>query len=188
MISSFNLCERGLEVSERAGCAILGRAASCVPEIITVCDALVAVDVPDIILNSKILSVYEALKQATALVEKAVCTWNEPKKRYAQTCVSPKKVIFLCPLPLWRVKYNLSSEFGRYLSIKIGCICCSNYSAHNLSTIRQKNYLSILCARNFGCLSIDTVLDQFWYLRTCKKPFCLESIYLKNHCRNLHNF
>ena len=79
--------------------------------------------------------------------------------QYARTRVIQEKMILLCPLLLWRVRSILSSEFGPFLSVKVGCIYDSSSSAHNFLIFGHINYLSVLSARSFCCLSIDTGFD-----------------------------
>ena len=80
--------------------------------------------------------------------------------QYARTHASQKKLIFICPLLLWRVRSSLSSEFGPFFSVKIGCIYDSTSSTHNFLNFGPKNCLKVLHARYLYYLSIDTSFDQ----------------------------
>ena len=63
-------------MSESDGSANCGGTDSRAQEIITVSDALVAVDVPQIKFNCKMVAVDHALKHATDLVERGVRNWQ----------------------------------------------------------------------------------------------------------------
>ena len=63
-------------MSESDGSAICGGTDSLAQEIITASDTLVAVDVPQIKFNFKMVAVDQALKQATDLVERGVRNWQ----------------------------------------------------------------------------------------------------------------
>ena len=72
----FSFLKCGLEMSESDGSAICGGTDSLAQEIITASDVLVAVDVPQIKFNCKMVAVDQALKQATDLVERGVRNWQ----------------------------------------------------------------------------------------------------------------
>ena len=68
---------------------------------------------------------------------------------------------------------KLSEKYNNLILKKTSLFVTQVCSAHDFSILGQNNDFKIVCARYFFCLSIDTILVQFW---------CFQSLGEKSVC------